>query len=153
MRERIRQLMNDQHMNQQSFAEKLKIAPASLSNIFNQRTEPTLKHVDAICRAFPSVNLQWLLFGEGPMYQFDETSPSGVPTPQGQPSPSEQMLDFSNPVSPAAPIRQNVVPHPSNYPNSADFQNAKIIDKPQRKITEIRIFYDDQTWETFVPKK
>lgn len=30
---------------------------------------------------------------------------------------------------------------------------VKYIDKPQRKITEIRIFFDDQTWETFVPKK
>ena len=24
---------------------------------------------------------------------------------------------------------------------------------PQRKITEIRVFYDDQTWEEFVPKR
>ena len=31
--------------------------------------------------------------------------------------------------------------------------NVKIIDKPIRQITEIRIFYNDQTWETFVPKK
>ena len=31
--------------------------------------------------------------------------------------------------------------------------SVKYVDKPQRKITEIRIFYDDQTWETFVPKK
>ena len=30
---------------------------------------------------------------------------------------------------------------------------VKNFDKSQRKITEIRIFYDDQTWETFVPKK
>ncbi|EGC85450.1 hypothetical protein HMPREF9303_0929 [Prevotella denticola CRIS 18C-A] len=30
---------------------------------------------------------------------------------------------------------------------------VKYIDKPQRRITEIRIFFDDQTWESFVPKK
>ncbi len=29
----------------------------------------------------------------------------------------------------------------------------KEVEKPQRQITEIRIFFDDQTWETFVPKK
>jgi hypothetical protein len=27
------------------------------------------------------------------------------------------------------------------------------VEKPQRQITEIRIFFDDQTWESFVPKK
>jgi hypothetical protein len=44
--------------------------------------------------------------------------------------------------------------------NMAKNQGRKIVapevkysDKPQRQITEIRIFFDDQTWETFVPKK
>ena len=31
--------------------------------------------------------------------------------------------------------------------------DMKNIDKQQRRITEIRVFYDDQTWESFVPKK
>lgn len=31
-------------------------------------------------------------------------------------------------------------------------QQEALSPTPQRKITEIRIFYDDQTWETFIPK-
>ena len=30
---------------------------------------------------------------------------------------------------------------------------VKIADKPQRRVIEIRVFYDDQTWDTFVPAK
>ena len=30
---------------------------------------------------------------------------------------------------------------------------VKIYNNRQRKITEIRVFFDDQTWESFVPKK
>ena len=30
---------------------------------------------------------------------------------------------------------------------------VKYVDKPQRKITEIRIFFDDNTYETFRPEK
>ena len=30
---------------------------------------------------------------------------------------------------------------------------VKMQDKPQRRVLEIRVFYDDQTWETFVPAK
>ena len=44
---------------------------------------------------------------------------------------------------------QGVNRTPKNIAQAA----VKYVDKPQRKITEIRIFYDDQTWETFVPKK
>jgi hypothetical protein len=29
----------------------------------------------------------------------------------------------------------------------------KIIDKQPRKVTEIRVYYDDQTYESFVPAK
>jgi len=31
--------------------------------------------------------------------------------------------------------------------------NLNYFDKTKRQITEIRVFYDDQTWESFVPKK
>ena len=45
------------------------------------------------------------------------------------------------------------MPGVNHTPKNQPHENVKYIDKPQRKITEIRIFYDDQTWETFVPKK
>ena len=32
-------------------------------------------------------------------------------------------------------------------------EEIKNIDKPARRVTEIRVFYDDQTWESFVPAK
>ena len=40
-----------------------------------------------------------------------------------------------------------------NYNASKERVVIKEVEKPQRQITEIRIFFDDQTWETFVPKK
>jgi hypothetical protein len=32
-------------------------------------------------------------------------------------------------------------------------KDVKNLDKPSRKITEIRVFFDDLTYESFVPKK
>jgi len=32
-------------------------------------------------------------------------------------------------------------------------EEIKIVDKQPRKVTEIRVYYDDQTYETFVPAK
>ena len=74
MKDRIRQLMINQHMTQQSFADMLGISPASLSGIFTGRTNPTLNHVDAIKKKFPSINLDWLLYGHGAMFADDKTS-------------------------------------------------------------------------------
>ena len=67
MEERIRQVMDFLGLSQQDFAQKLGISPASLSNIFNGRSKPTNNHVQAIHRAFPKINTNWLMFGEGVM--------------------------------------------------------------------------------------
>ena len=195
MKDRIRQIMEDQKLNQQSFAQLIGKSTATLSNIFNDRTKPTLDIVDAIKKKFPQVNTEWLLFGTPPMYinkveggvaasssgasagaggmcaedsldMYGGASASaGMGVQGGMPGAGgvaggamEPSLDFgadgqdSSPASPSLfdqPQMHGVKRTPKNIANAA----VKIVDKPQRRITEIRIFYDDQTWETFVPKK
>jgi len=61
------------------------------------------------------------------------------------------MLDFDQSVLKPSrtPISQGV--HNTLLDNNP--QIMKIIDKEPRKVTEIRVYYDDQTYETFVPMK
>ena len=154
MKDRIRQIMESQHMTQQVFADYIGLGAATLSNIFNDRTRPTLNVVEAIKKKIPNINTDWLMFGSGEMF-LQENSPS--PTPTDAPSSGQlSMFDFD--ASPS-PTPQNVVPAPQNS-NSVRTthqemvrEELKIIDKPQRRVQEIRVFYDDQTWETFVPAK
>lgn len=134
--------MESQHMTQQLFATFTGLSPASLSSIFNGRTQPTLKTVEAIKRKFPNLSTDWLLSGEGPMYADTTPTPESA-EPNFPQSTSEGMINFDAPQSQSV---QPTVHEPKP-------QTVQIVDKPQRKITEIRIFYDDQTWESFVPKK
>lgn len=48
MKDRIKRLMESQHMTQQDFADYIGISSASLSSIFTGRTKPTLNTVEAI---------------------------------------------------------------------------------------------------------
>ena len=48
MKDRIRQIMESQHMTQKTFASFIDMSEGSLSSIFNGRTKPTLNIVDAI---------------------------------------------------------------------------------------------------------
>lgn len=143
MKDRILELMRSQHMTQQTFANFLGLAPATLSSIFNGRTRPTLNIVEAVKSKLPGVSTDWLMFGTGPMYRDEENSS----TDEGAsviPPALEPVFDFGmSPAAPSGDIGQRNTPK----------EMVKIIDKPQRKITEIRIFFDDQTWESFVPKK
>lgn len=85
------------------------------------------------------------------MFTDGTTSDKNSPTPSQQegatPPSSNPISAQSQPVGSASPHS-----HASSPGSSAPQYEVKYIDKPQRKITEIRIFYDDQTWESFVPK-
>lgn len=140
-------------MTQQTFAQFIQISPASLSSIFNGRTRPTLNMVEAIKNKIPNLSTDWLMFGKEPMYLDSQTSTPTHQDTETKPS-SQQFLDFedtsASQKADTDPIFKQGV---QNTPLKTAETVVKYVDKPQRQITEIRIFYDDQTWETFVPKK
>ena len=144
-------------MTQQVFADYIQQSPATLSSIFNGRTRPTLNIVEAIKKKIPNISTDWLMFGAGEMYlPQNEASDQEENASNGPLQIQNPMLDFDAAPSPTP---QNSVQQPQNS-NSVrstrldlERQEVKTIDKPQRRITEIRVFYDDQTWETFVPQK
>ena len=161
MKDRIRQIMESQHMTQQVFADYIGIGAATLSSIFNGRTRPTLNIVEAVKKKIPNISTDWLMFGSGEMYlpQNEPLDEALTPSEMGSdshPQINNPMLDFD-----AIPSHtpQNGRPQTSNSNSvnntrlNLDVREVKTIDKSQRRITEIRVFYDDQTWETFVPQK
>lgn len=68
MKDRIKQIMEAQHMTQQTFANFIGMSPASLSSIFNDRTKPTINTVEAIKSKMPAISTDWLMFGRGTMF-------------------------------------------------------------------------------------
>lgn len=157
MKERIKQLMDSQHMNQQTFSQYTGISPATLSNVIAGKQNPTLKTIEAIKKKFPTLNLDWLMFGSGEMFPTSHPSTDGSdaltssPTPSG---PVETAIDFEGgpEASTAPPSRPSRMDDVNRTPNIPPKIIIKEVDKKQRKIKEIRVFYDDQTWETFVPQ-
>ncbi len=151
---RIRQIMEQAEMSQQDFSTTLGISAASLSSIFNGRTNPTNNHVMAIHRAFPQINVNWLLFGEGPMYS-DENEPDSegttVTNEEGATSADGHVVSTPEPLKPlrSAETRSATENKKASAGDTLPTWNPGSI-RP-RKIKEIRVFYDDGTYEAFSP--
>ncbi|MCR4995584.1 MAG: helix-turn-helix domain-containing protein [Bacteroidales bacterium] len=151
MKDRIRMIQEREQMTQRDFAAALGISPSSLSSLYNGHTSPTNNHVLAIHRRFPEVNVNWLLFGEGEMTDENTTDAVAAPAADVQ-GESVRPLAFDEPLLTNVP---DVNPHQSVQPEGSTpekiiyHETVKYIDKPQRKITEIRVFYDDGTFDTF----
>lgn len=153
MKDRIKMIMESQHMTQQTFAQFIQMSPASLSSIFNGRTRPTINIVEAIKNKIPNISTDWLMFGIGDMYLDGLSAKTAPSTPVSDTSESP-MLDFEGDSTTPSGSSETGFSHgvPSTPLKKVETV-VKYVDKPQRKVTEIRIFYDDQTWETFVPKQ
>ncbi len=185
MNERIKQIQLALNMSQKDFAEAIGIAPGALSNIYSGRTNATGNHVQGIHKAFPNINVNWLMFGEGEMYvgggetkpeNHDENTTSDSLSDYGDSGVLPFATDLFAPrqAAPATPsaapkaapsgrpdhaasMPHTRIPAPHSYspntPVSAPQTEAKKNDTIRPKIKEIRVFYDDGTYETFVPSK
>lgn len=168
MKDRIRSVMEYAKMTQQDFAARLGISPASLSSIFTGRTNPTNNHVMAVHRVFPEININWLMFGEGEMLAAPASENGGAVENmrnQAVGSPSIEAAADGGGISvmPSASMlnKESPIPYPSAHPlhhsygeyhSSPSAPNTGIIfDKSGRRIKEIRVFYSDGTYESFVP--
>ena len=147
-------------MSQQVFADFIGTNPATLSGIYNDRTRPTLNIVEAIKKKIPDINTDWLMFGTGTMYaptavlgEDQNADAAGVPVHDHG---HEGRLDFESlSASPLPPASSGSAAHNSVRTTRQELlrEEVKHLDKPSRKVTEIRVYYDDQTWESFVPSK
>ncbi len=145
--------MESQHMTQQTFADFIGISSASLSSIFNGRTKPTLNTVEAIKSKYPKISLDWLMYGTGTMFN-DQKENTDASLDMSAPFEGKNLFgDIETAPLPFQGSERTNAHGVANTINNIPRTEIKYIDKPKRNITEIRIFFDDQTWETFVPKK
>ena len=165
LEEKIRLIYEKSELSQQDFAKKIGIAPATISGIFNGRTKATTKIIDAIHKSFPEINVNWLMFDEGEMYCKSYSEYDAVVQPTaGQdlfsqeyaqqeaatPEPAASATSSSS-VSSRQPSKAVTVEPIINNVSDSSKENAKNTDKTERRIKEIRVFYEDSTYEVFLP--
>ena len=136
------------------FAETIGVQQSTLSHILNDRNKPSLEVVMKVHQTYNYVNLEWLLYGKGEMIASAEDASAVSSSWDYQPS-----LFDENPVNPSKetinPENRKEMPlrNAENAPKEIVKQEIIYKERPPRKITEIRIFFDDNTYETFKPEK
>ncbi|MCK5820864.1 MAG: helix-turn-helix transcriptional regulator [Bacteroidales bacterium] len=141
MKDRIRKLLLDEGLTSGAFADEIGVQRSSLSHILNGRNNPSLDFVIKTKNRFSKLNLSWLLLGEGDMYhtdiQVNDTHKKSIPG-------TLNIFD-SLPEKTKSSIDSELT-EPFDIP---------VVDKelalPQ--VDQIVIFYSDQSFRTYRPKK
>lgn len=178
-REKIEAIINDKHLNNTQFSNEVCISPGTLSNIRSGKTEPSLNILRSILAAFPDINPSWLFYDQGTMYVGEKSSTTpeadaynnmsddeSTPVSAAQGDLFSASFDFSSQIPNAAHSHTSGSASMNNVPagqrKSVQPQSLSAVEvsavvaetlkqqqKPQRKVVEVRIFFDDGTFETF----
>lgn len=138
MKDRIAHIMRAKNLKASDFATLLGIQPSAVSHILAGRNNPSLEFVKKIKETFPEYNLDWIVFGTGPMTLSEPFRDSFKEALENTVSDGE---DSSVDVDPT-PTKPDV-PSPSAFPLS------NLINSD---IKSIIVLYNDGTFENFDPR-
>lgn len=154
IKDRIRMIMEREKVPPRVFAETIGVQQSTLSHILNDRNKPSLEVVMKVHQKYNYVNLEWLLYGKGEMMVADNESSSASSNSEYQPSLFDENPINSSKDTVTPENRKEIALRNAEYaPKEIVKQEIRYIEKPARRITEIRIFFDDNTYETFKPEK
>lgn len=151
-KERIEFLIGQLGMTNVEFAAKTGIAPATLSHITSGRSKPTLTILRGIIAGFPDLNPEWILMGTGTMYK--ETTKQQIENSDinGSADDGTDMFSFDTVSTDHSNADQS---RPvTRGPRMEDVVKATVAAmatgiQKQHKVVEIRIFFDDGTYQEF----
>ncbi len=149
MKDRIKQLIENEGVTPTRFADNLQINRTVISHILNGRNNPSLDVVTTILSEIPYINSDWLLNGKGEMYK-DGYKFENRQKEAGLFDENEKYITSGN--ENATDARETVLKSALNNSHQLDNETEASKIKVAKKIKQIIIYYDDNTFETFVMK-
>jgi transcriptional regulator with XRE-family HTH domain len=155
MKERLNKLIETEGLTPSLFADKLGINRPTVSHVLTGRNNPGYDFIQKILIAFPKLNAEWLLLGNGDMYKkahhannvndlFSFPAKQVVSTPPHLSSPT--LSDNSVVGQPAPTIAQE-----QKNALSPDNPEKTLFAKAQKPIDRIVILFSDNTFSDFLP--
>ena len=140
--------MEDEGLTSAKFSDILDINRAVISHILNGRNNPSLDVVTKILSTMDYINPEWLLTGTGDMYK-DNVNKELLAKErdlfhQEAPKPFTNKEEHEN-------YKETNIKYPEKESKDTTNQNDMVSGTNNKKITQIIIYYDDNTFETFSP--
>ena len=153
MNTRLKQFLAAENISQAQFADTLNVVRASVSHILSGRNNPSFDFIKALMLHYPSLNVEWLMFGKGKMYKEaanTEQAPLAAEPPVSYPV---QDLLFPETDDEPAPEAREIYEVPNQSPSVASSNEIKTSNTQiqtiinQRKVAKIIVLFDDGSYQ------
>lgn len=158
---RLKSLISSLGLSDSQFADKSSISRPTLSLLLSGKNKKISDvMLTQIHEAFPEVSILWLLFGEGEMFK-KETEETSAPKKEDENPIFQDNYKDNSKESNLVSLKQieNVIQNVINKSfEGSIIQLENVIQessnkKSPRKVSKITVYYDDSTFESFIPEK
>ena len=129
--------MRSKNLKATDFATLLGIQPSGVSHILAGRNKPSLDFVKKIKETFPEYNLDWIIFGTGPMTT-SEPYKEAFKESQKEAQSNADLFSLDHDIK-----DEQVLPPSDTSMDDVALANG---------IKSIVVFYEDGTFESFSPR-
>ena len=146
MKDRIAHIMRAKNLKASDFAALLGIQPSGVSHILAGRNKPSLEFVKKIKEVFPEYNLDWIIFGTGPITTSEPFNNS--PTSTQNPVPRiEDTIPFD--FETEADIDTDPLSDSLSLSDQDQFSKPNV---NNNAVKSMLVLYEDGTFETYLPR-
>lgn len=135
--DRIRSIIAANQLSAGAFADKIGVQRSNVSHVLSKRNKPSFEFLNKVVEAFPKVQSHWLLTGK----QFQE---------------SQDSKELNIPITNVTLFNSSELDSESQSDDGFDKTEPKEINlelNTARKIIKIVQFYDNFTFDTYVPSE
>ena len=151
MKDRIAHIMRAKNLKATDFAALLGIQPSGVSHILAGRNNPSLEFVKKIKETFPEYNLDWIIFGTGPMTTSEPYKNSFLEATRDSSNSDSSKLDL--PPLASTSLGSSTPPTQLSLNPVWDSENPETLPSPESNaIKRILILYEDGSFEQFSPR-
>lgn len=160
MNNRLKQFLAAENITQSQFADKIEVVRASVSHVLSGRNNPSYEFIKAIIANYPSLNIEWLMFGKGKMYKGVEETPLPVSMQATRQTPADDYHEdllfndlYSDEEATVEKEQAPVVTQDSPLEATVPLSLLKTLSQTtqsankQRKVSKIIVLFDDGSYQ------
>lgn len=161
---RIKKIIEVEGRSNGQFAEEIGISSSRLSHIFSGRNDATLEIITKILERYRGINPDWLLFGRGEMYRDGSRVQEQNNLFNSMTANTPTVSDFED-ITTEEPENDTIESVQDVFESQIEIEDeksAESVNLPKaqieskkvsvgKKISKIVFFYDDMTFESYLP--
>ena len=141
MKDRIAHIIRAKNLTAAEFAVRLGIQPSNISHLLSGRNNPSLDFVRKLKETFPEYNLDWIIFGKGPMTVSEPFVVTSPPPEINSTDPQEQENTPNTSVEDSSSVEKDPIL----------FEESPISTSPS-SLKQLILVYPDNTFEVLSPR-